>query len=235
MKNGVFILTVLKKDGVSMCWDYIYTQTKAIRQPWLKITTHCVQGFTDTLSSKLLWHQYTILSTLILHSFLFFGGLLNHPQVRCRALLPFSEKWVYYILQELHWWSLVVWRTALINGNMNFAHTLYWLQIATTTPSNNSRQFLFFFLASPTFSFLTLSFFSFIYTWCESDHPYLKHSSFSSLSLHYKKIILRPTKLGQPHQHITSWQSLSAFESAALLWWMKQFARMNQMYDLLMI
>lgn len=34
----------------------------------------------------------------------------------------------------------MVWTTAVINGNMNFADTLYWLQIATTSASNHSSH-----------------------------------------------------------------------------------------------
>lgn len=61
-----------------------------------------------------------------------------------------------------------------------------------------------------------------------SDHPNPKLSTFLSLFLHYRKMILHLQKLGQLHRHITSWKNLFGFESMVLLWWMKSFAHMKQ-------
>lgn len=67
--------------------------------------------------------------TLRLH-ILHFPTIKSSIRALCWDSLPLCDKWIYYIL---HWWSSVGWTTAVINDNMNFADTLYWLQIATTT------------------------------------------------------------------------------------------------------
>lgn len=149
-----------------------------------------------------------------LHLFIFW--ILNHTQVQCWDSMPFCEKWIYYILQELHWWSLVVWTTAVINGNMNFADTLYWLQIVTTTASNHSQHSH----NSPHPKKKTSSFFFLTFLWSNWP-PQTKTFHVSLVIPTLKKIILQPTELGQLHQHITSWRNLSAFEITPLLWWLK--------------
>lgn len=157
----------------------------------------------------------------------FFFWSLNHPRVLCWDSMPFCEKWIYYILQELHWWSLVVWTTAVINGNMNFADTLYWLQIVTTTASNHSHHSHNSLIPPPK---LCLSLPPPSHFFDPTDHPNLKLSHVSLVIPTLKKIILQPTELGQLHQHITSWRSLSAVEITPLLWWLRWFVHSDQLY-----
>lgn len=74
---------------------------------------------------------------------------------------------------------------AVINGDMNFADTLYWLQIVTTTVSNHSSH------NSPFLTLLNSFFFSppLVLTspLSNTDRPDLKLSMFLSLSPHYRK------------------------------------------------
>ena len=137
--------------------------------------------------------------------------------------LALGDKWIYYILRELHWWSSVVWATAVINGNMNFADTLYWLQIATTTASNysshNSLSLVFFF---PLLTF-PLS---------NTDHPDLKLSMFLSVSLHYRKSFSKMRSAAATHYitaspHYTGlgyfdeWNSLHTWNTSMIVSWFK--------------
>lgn len=130
-------------------------------------------------STKLMQLQYAILNTLTLwFHILDFSAIKSSIQVLCWDSLTFCDKWIYYIL---HWWSLVVWTTAVINGNMNFADTLYWLQIATTTASNHSSHNSLF-IQSAKLIFLTLT-----SPLSNTYQPNLKLSMFLSLFPHYSK------------------------------------------------
>lgn len=116
----------------------------------------------------------------------------------------------------------MVWTTAVINGDMNFADTLYWLQIATTTASNHSsHNSLFSRSAKLIFSY---PHFPFIHNW-----------SPKSKTFHVSLIISALQKNDSPSSKIRStaptyyiMENLFGFESMVLLWWMKSFAHMKQ-------
>lgn len=94
----------------------------------------------------------------------------------------------------------MVWTTAVINGDMNFADTLYWLQIATTTASNHSSNNSLV-PALPN-SFFLNTHISVIQYWSPKSQTFNVSLIISAL----QKMILRLQKWGQLHRHSTSWK-----------------------------